>query len=398
MNGSHGKPRCVSPTTFWHNAALVLALLVSLLLTACGSEAIALEISGAERDFEREPVCKPDGSPFRIAMMDMYPIYDSSGYWLRGFAEELQAMGYLPESVNLENAPFGFDEYYRYLLSQDLGPYIALDEEPYYVYGTEEDALLMERLRERVAAGKIDCFVVTGTMPGTFLKEMDPGVPVLVGFASDPVASGIIASAEDTGDENFWALVEPGPLHRQLDAYCRMMDVKKLGILASEEYGEIACVPEYEEYARADGIPFETLTFTQEELGGDNAMDGIERRVDALLAGGVDAVLLSWAAVNDDQVPALADYLTERGIPCLIEDGDEYVEEGGLVCMSFYDYESYGHYIAMILSNVLHGQKAGSQPCVYTSSMRIVLNLSTAKRLGRLTDFAFLQSADIVYR
>ena len=398
MNGSQGKPRCASPTTFWRSAALALALLSSLLLTACGSKVITLEVSGAERDFESEPVRKANGEPFRIAMMDMYPIYDSSGYWLKGFAEELQAMGYLPESVDLENAPFGFDEYYRYLLRQDLGPYIALDDEPYYVYGTEEDALLMERLRERVAAGKIDCFVVTGTMPGTFLKEMNPGVPVLVGFASDPVASGIIDSAEDTGDENFWALVEPAPLHRQLDAYCRMFDVKKLGILASEEYGDIACVPEYEEYARADGIPFETLTFTQADLEGDSAMADIERRVDALLAGGSDTILLTWAAVNDDQVGALADYLTGRGIPCLIEDGDEYVEAGGFVCMSFYDYESYGHYIATILSNVLHGQKAGSQPCVYTSSMRIVLNLTTAKKLGRLTDFSFLQSADIVYR
>ena len=62
--------------------------------------------------------------------------------------------------------------------------------------------------------------------------------------ATDPVASGIIASAtEGSGNPMVWAQVEPLPVFRQLKYYYSMCPFRKLGVIV---YGDetISGVPD----------------------------------------------------------------------------------------------------------------------------------------------------------
>lgn len=385
---------------------LIIAFLLPVcLLCGCSQSQTAetFRLSSLEQDFELTPCKKPDGTPFRLAVIDEGPPIESSFLWLKGLCEELQKLGWISQELDLESSPHNFKGYYSRLLDGKTGDFLVFDDTPYFVYGTEEDAALGELLRERVQAGQIDAIAVTGTLPGVFMKNLELGIPFLVSFATDPVASGIIASAEGQGrgEENIWALVEPEPLERQLTVYQQLLQMNQLVILASAEDADIAGVSVYEEAAQHLNLPYQVLKFSQSERSNESFQIKLLNQARELIEGGADAFLVTYGALDTDQIEYLTRRLAYRGysgIACLVSDGNDLVEHGGLVCMSCYDYENYGHYTAQILSNIFHGQKAGDQPRVYTSSMRIVLNLTTAKDSGLLTDFAFLQSVDTVYR
>ncbi|MBQ9632402.1 MAG: hypothetical protein IJV04_05770, partial [Lachnospiraceae bacterium] len=112
----------------------------------------------------------------------------------------------------------------------------------------------------------------------------------------------------------------------------------------------------------------------------------------------LDGILFAYGTIRPEQAKEVAALLAQEGIPFLVGDGDEIVEKGGLICLSFFDYEGYGHYAARVMNDIFHGEKASEQPCIYTSPSRIVVNLDAAEQTGFHMDLAFLRSASVIYR
>ena len=372
-------------------------LLALPVLSGCGKEKIRqIRVTGADTVFDLTPCKQANGEPFHIGVMDLIPPIESSYLWLKGLAEGLQESGYIAADVDLASAPEGFEEYYAYLLEQDLGEYVAFDDE-YYLVGTDDDEALGERLREKVKAGELQIIAATGTDPGLFLKDLDLGIPFLVSFATAPIASGIIESEYDTGNENIWALVEPNPLYRQFGAYHTMFGFEKVGMVVVEEYDLIGGYPEYRRKAEELGVELRELTVTEEEVLSENYNEILIEKLEGFDMSDLDALVLAFGSVDDPQMPVVEKYLAEKKMPSLIVDGDSLVKNGGLICLSCYDYEGYGKYVSMIMSNIFHGQKAGDQPCRYISAPHIVLNMDTAKDIGFETNWELLRSVDIIY-
>ena len=377
----------------------LLLLTVSVLcFSGCGQENVrTVSIPERENPFDLTPVKKKNGEPFTIGVMDLAPPIESSYLWLKGLAEGLQFEGYIPERVDLTKAPDDFYGYYDYLLAQDLGEYIAFDEKLYMLDDGEDEANA-ERIKSRSSSGELDVMAVTGTDPGLFLKGLDLDIPLLVSFATDPVASGIIDSAQDTGNENIWALVEPNPYGRQFEAYHTMFGFDKICMLQVPEWDIISGNSIYLNKAKALGVSVVELSLTEKEAEGNELDQVLLTLLKDTDLSDVDAVLFPYGTITDDAAPAVCGYLASLGIPSLVGDGDSISEFGGMMCLSDYDYEGYGNYVAMILSNIFHGEKAGDQPCVYTSSPHIVLNMSTVRKTGFLTNYELLRSVDKVYR
>lgn len=378
---------------------ITLIILFSLiLLSGCGSaDQREISVKKSADDFILEPVTREGGKPFHVAVMDLAPPIESSYLWLKGLAEGLQEIGYIQGSVDLEAAPADFDGYYRYLLEQDLGKYIKFDKN-YYLVGEGNDEGIAETLRSEADAGKLDIIAVTGTTPGLFLKELDLGVPFLVSMATDPIASGIIDSAEDTGNENIWALVEPDSCSRKFEAYHSMLDFDRLGLVEVEEYEIIGGNGQYRDKAKELGVELDEIVFSEEEVSAEDYGKALLNKLKKSDLSELDGILFAYGTIHEKESEAIADYLTSRGLPLLVGDGDAIVKNGGLIYLSFFDYEGYGRYAAKVMSNVFHGQKAGSQPCIYTSPSRIVLNLATAQKMGFETDMALLRSTSRIYR
>ena len=377
--------------------SLVLTLL-GITFVGCGrGEVRDISLKDGDRQEAQEACTRANGKPFCIAVLDLDPPIESSYLWLKGLAEGLQDKGFIDASVDLASAPENFEEYYQYLLRQDLGEYVLFDE-TYYILGESNEQELAAELRRKVEADEIQLVAATGTDPGLFLKELNLGIPFTVSLASDPVESGIIDSAEDTGDENIWALVEPSPFYRQFGAYHNMLHFDKLGMVEVEEYDVIAGNAEYRKLAEELGVELVELSFTEEETMAKDYEQNLMGELKKMDFSELDGVLFVYGAVNDDIVGTVSEYLASQGVPMLIGDGDSLVKNGGLLCLSCFDYEGYGNYTARVIANVFRGQKAGEQPCIYMSSPHIVINMTTAQKTGFDTSMELLRAVDVVYR
>lgn len=379
---------------------LALLLCFALLLTGCGQgETREYTIAEPDFSFEMTPCKREDGEKFHIAFMDIYPPIESSYLCLKGLAEGLQSAGFLPETLDLSAAPEEFYAFYDYIAGTEAGEYLEFDPEPYII--GEDDAAdeeIARQLRREVAAGELDVVVVTGTSCGRFMKDLDLPIPFLVCLATDPVAAGIIRSAEADGSENRWALVEPNPFGRQFEAYQRMLGIEKLLLLRVEEYAEFDGYEQYHEAAEKLGIECNDLVFTEDQVFSENYLETLLGVLDRVNVEEYDAVLFALEVISDDEAGPVSEFLSERKVPSLIGDGDNLVRSGGMLLLSCFDYEGYGQYAAMVLSNILHGQPAGVQPRIYTSSPYVLLNLTTAVNTGFPTSYELLRSADRIFR
>ena len=358
---------------------------------------MTIDLVKQEHDFDLTPCKKDNGEEFTIAFMDLGPPIESSYLCLKGLADGLQNAGYISEDIDLAGAPKEFYAYYTVLAENDLGGYVRFCEEPYMIdeEGNEEIA---EELTQKCADGEIDVIVATGTAPGVFLKGLDLPVPFLVCLATDPVDAGIIDSADDTGDPDIWALCEAVPYKRQFEGYHRMLGFDKIVMVTVNGMDTITGNPLYREAAKELGVEVIELNFEEEEAARDDYSQMVIDRLREVDYSGVDAALFAFGAVEDNNAPAFSGMMERRGIPSLVGDGDSICEHGVMMCLSCFDYEGYGNYASMVLSNVLHGQNAGDQPCKYTSSPYILLNMRAAKKTKYDCSFDFLQSVDRIYR
>lgn len=383
---------------FKRAAALLLLFVLALSSAGCsGQNYREYSLMKQEYDFDETPCKKADNEPFRIGFLDLGPPIESSYLCLKGLAEGLQSMGYIPAGTDLSTETEDFFEYYEHLLSSDLGEYIEFDDEPYMI-DTEGNEEIANTLKDKAASGELDVIVATGTDPGLFLKSLSLPIPFLVCLASDPVGSGIIDSAEDSGDPNIWALVEPLPLKRQFEGYQRMLGFQKVALFCISDYELIAGTAEYRDAAKELSVDLAEYSFTEAESFEPDFTDRLWETVKSMDLTDVDVILYGFGTVSEENVGEISDYFAAKGIPTLVSDGDYLSREGSLMCLSCFDYEGYGNFAAKVLSNVFHGQKAGDQPCVVQSSPHIVLNMTTAKKTGFKTDIELLNSVDVFYR
>lgn len=369
-----------------------------LFLTSCGREDVRnVSMVENKESFKLMPVRKPDGKPFHVAVIDLVPPIESSYLLMKGMTEELQKIGYIAADVDLSLAPENFDGYYKYLVSQKLGDYLVFDKN-YYLVDDGKDDLIAEHLKREVQAGELDLIVATGTKPGQFLKKLDLGIPFLVSLATDPIASGIINSTEYSGNENIWALVEPESFSRAFEAYHSMLHFSKLGLVEVAEYEVIGGNGHYRKKAKEIGIELEEIMVTEEDTKRSDYATFLKHRLSEANLSELDAILFAYGTIQEEQAAEIAKFLSENKLPFLVGDGDNIVKNGGLIGLSYYDYEGYGHHVAKVMSNIFHGSKAGREPCIYTSPARIVLNLSTAKKSDFSTTMTLLRSANAIYR
>lgn len=379
-------------------AALCLIGVLMLTFSGCGTKDVTeIHLAKQDHDFDLEPTAKKDGSPFSIAFMDLGPPIESSYLCLKGFVEGMQECGYISDKVELTKAPDEFFAYYDYVKAQNLGKYITFCDEPFMI-DEGDNTEIADALKEKTANGEIDIVVATGTDPGLFLKDLDLSVPFLVCLATDPVGSGIIDSADNTGDPDIWALVEENPYQRQFAGYQSMFDFDKIGFVSVEEYDLIAGNSEYRKAAKDLGVELDEISFTEEETMADDFDEKFLQRLNDTQMYDYDAILFAYGTMDDDNAAAISKLLASRNVPSLISDGDSISQNGGMMCLSCFDYEGYGNYAALVVSNIFHGKKAGDQPCRFSSSPHIVFNMTTAEATGFETNFDFLQTVDRIYR
>lgn len=390
-------------TGFYKKTAIWM-LCVCLLFSGCGIDGgrnVQEKATGTEKN--TTPLPKKEGGTYRIAYVD-YDEYLPASRQLYYILTGLKEMGW----ITCEKFPFTAEsnstkEMVHMLAEMDLGEYLEFSPEAFYYLGYGDEARIKDDLYRHTEETKdIDLVLVFGTSAGKLVKDMGLSVPMVNFSATDPVASGIIDSAEGSGSENVWAQVEPSMPLRQLKYYHSIQPFEQLGIVV---YGDetISGVPDIEAAAREAGFQIrkhnlpELARETQQEQ--EAYYKRVQKELTAVAAEGIDAFFLTVDLINDlDRMESLLQVFYEKNIPVYVMDDAAAVQHGALMIISTYDFENVGYFIADAIAQILNGAAAGDLPCVYTSAPYICLNYRIAQQIGYPLDFKFLASCDEIYQ
>lgn len=394
--------------TWFYKKTAIWLLCACLLCSGCGTEYGRKAQKGTaqiekDTDINTEPLPRKEGGKYRIAYVD-YDEYLPASRQLYYILKGLREMGW----ITCEQFPFTAEsnstkEMVEMLAEMDLGEYLEFSAEAFYYLGYEGESKIREELYRHSEEKKdIDLVLVFGTSAGKLVKDLGLSVPMVDFSATDPVASGIIDSAENSGSKNVWAQVEPSMPLRQLKYYHSIQEFKRLGIVV---YGDetISGVPDIE--AAAEEVGFQIRKRNLPELARETEEEKeayyqqVQRELSAVAAEGIDAFFLTVDLINDlDRLEDLLTVFYENKIPVYVMDDAAAVERGALMIISTYDFENVGYFIADAVARILNGAAAGELPCVYTSAPYICFNYRIAQEIGYPLDFKFLASCDEIYQ
>ena len=235
---------------------------------------------------------------------------------------------------------------------------------------------------------KVDLIVTSGSTT-LQTKKQTAEIPIIFALASEPVATGMVASlARPGGNVTGLSLEAPDLAGKRLGLLHEAVPkLRRLAVLTDITYP--ASVLEMEEIKTvAAGLGFEFLPLEirhPEDI--EPAFAGLNGRADAVYVCSADPLMNN----NRDHINALA---LAAKLPTLYGERP-YVESGGLM--------SYGPKIpnmfkraSELADKILKGAKPADIPVEQPTSFELDLNLKTAEALGLVIPETFVLRADTV--
>jgi ABC-type uncharacterized transport system substrate-binding protein len=296
--------------------------------------------------------------------------------------------------------PGGF---WKYLSQNAKSRYIEFPADAYYNAGNFEPAKRQparDALIERLNTKKdIDLMIAMGTWAGQDLANNKHSVPVIVESTSDPIGSGIIKSALDSGFDHVHAKVEPGRYQRQVEMFHDIFHFKKLGIVYEDtrEGRTFGGVDAVEDVARARGFeivrcnaPFNGVSIEQAEAATERCYGEIARLSDAIYVTVHRGVTLK-------NMPRILAPIVAARVPTFSMLGSNEVKYGVLMSVAQGNFAYVGRFHAETIARVFNGAKPRDLEQRWTTPAKIAINLETAKQIGFDPPVDLMMAADEVY-
>jgi ABC-type uncharacterized transport system substrate-binding protein len=293
---------------------------------------------------------------------------------------------------------------WNWLATHDVGKYIEFVKDAHYDLkemsdepGLKKEDQIIRRFNRRK---DINLMLVTGTAAGLALAKGNHSIPTLIFSTSDPIGAGIIKSANDSGKDNIWALVDQGQFRRQIQVFHDVFNFKKLGLVYehSDLVRNYIALNDIETMANLRG--FSIVGYDVKEPV--NAEDEVRYYRELLaayqkIAEKVDAMMVTVSPIKPEKLSMLLTPFYEKKIPVFSQSGAEEVSYGALMSITQNDFPNLKKFAADTIAAVLHGEKPCHLPQVFESTPRIILNLEVAKKIGYKPSFDILLVADEIY-
>lgn len=382
------------------STGFALALALTALGAAPGLGATAHAASAAV--FPVTPVRTPQGERWQLGYLQGgdyadYPII------LTAIVRGLITLGWVEDTPLPDPTTHTAAQIWAYLAEHGKSDYVRFVPDGFYSPGNF-DAALRPATREAVYArlnGKrdIDLMIAMGTWAGQDLANGPIDVPTIVASTSDPIASRIVTSAEDSGHDHIHAKVEPDRYQRQLRLFHDIVPFQTLGIVYENtpEGRTFGGVDAVEDMARQLGFqvvachaPFNNVpTAEAERLAADCY---------AQLAPTVQAVYLTvHRGVTTQSLGPIVDAMLKAEVPSFSMLGSAEVQRGVLLSMAQAGYLPVGLFHAETMARIFHGAKPRELSQVWLSPAEIAINLKTAERIGFDPPIDILLASDEVY-
>jgi len=372
--------------------------------------------TGEDDESYYTPFKKPDGSRFRVAVMQSGEYFSYADVF-EGTLKGLMTIGWIREVPPLLS---GFAGYARYedgktvtnilaeLAKHNYSDYLEFSQDAFFDLKWNDDNAKSREFKRLTAPGSgIDLVIALGTQVSTILAKPEKfPIPVIVDSISDPVGSGIIASLEDSGRDYLSGAVDPDQDIRQVRLFHSVIKFQKLGILyENSEIGRAyGAVDDIQKVASEYG--FKVVASTNvlgdpEDEDDDAAWERAEARyvaaLDALCPK-VDAVYLAvQAGLSEFSLPDVVAVLNKHKKPSFIMEGKNFVRDGILLGESDSNLVAKGIFNGKKIVNIFKGKKPRDLPQVYEHVPHIAINLDTAATIGYDVSIDIIASADEVF-
>jgi len=238
---------------------------------------------------------------------------------------------------------------------------------------------------------KVDVIVTGGPISTRAAKEATVTIPIVMGFHTDPVGTGLVASlARPGGNITGLSVLSPELGGKRLELLKEI--VPKLSHVAvlgeSTVPGNAQTLRETELAAGALGVKLQYFDVL--------SLKDIEAAFRRAVKGHADAVLALGSRVLNTHRTQVADLAVNNQLPAIYYAA-EFVEAGGLM---FYgvDFPDLFRRAATYVGKILKGAKPGDLPVERPTKFQLVINLKTATKLGITIPPEILLQADRVIK
>lgn len=260
--------------------------------------------------------------------------------------------------------------------------------------------VIKERVIDRLNNKKdIDFMIAMGTWAGQDLSNNRHCTPTMAVSVSDPVRSGMSATARDSGINHFHAKCDPTRYIRQLRLFHRLVQFKKLGVVYEN-------TPVGRTYAAMADIQSVAKERNFEVIACESPFSDIDLQVSTeqtirchrQLAQMVDALFVTvHRGIDPKRMGELVTPLLSNRIPTWSQRGPVEVRKGILFSISRGGFKAVGRYHAKVMAKVFNGQKPRRINQIFEDPKLIAVNTKTAELIDFKIPTGILRIADEIY-
>lgn len=275
--------------------------------------------------------------------------------------------------------------------------YVSLD-----AFGeTADNANQAEGLHMVMAQQGVELMLTMGTKAGIAAKQFAPKMPFMNFMAADPLSSGIVMDTGVSKSAGTWAMMDPENFTRSMSVMYDVFRPKTIGVVYSnnEEAYIYSGARELDSFCKETEVEVkrEYVEDIFEEgdynIYRDNLRDAHEK-----LAQQVDVFILTTTLLKEEDYDVVLEPFYETQVPVYSINSVEDVKYGALMAVEASDYQNIGRFGADTIKKIMAGEKLEEINQIYQTAPFLVLNYTTAKRIGYQPDFTMLYSASKIYR
>lgn len=237
---------------------------------------------------------------------------------------------------------------------------------------------------------KVDLIVTSTTPAALAAKQATPTIPIVIGFAADPVGSGIVASlAHPGGNITGWT-------HVGLELRAKYLELLKQAVPEAIRFG-VLWNPTNQVHKPSLKIIEGAAQQLKVELHLVGVQDPkeLESAFSAMVGKGVQALVVFPDGMFLAQAPQII-ALAARSRFATMYGVREYVEAGGLMAYGANLSEMHRQVGASVVDKILRGANPADLPVAQPTTFELLINLKTATALGLTIPPSLLLRADQV--
>jgi len=376
--------------------------MLTMILLPCFLLTLAVPLSFAD-EVPVKPVTH-NGKKWRMAIYQGGDYADYSKI-LVSTIKGLMELGWLETKDIPEKDTESTQKIWSWLSTNVKSDYIDFVADGYYSADWDDDVRsdLKKQILLRIENKKdLDFILAVGTWAAQDISNAGIKIPAMGMSISDPIASGIIKSVEDSGNDYFTARVDPTRDERQIRIFHDIVGFKKLGVPYenSLEGRSYAAMDVIEQLSKE--LNFEIVrAFTKESnvASKETAVESVKQALKTLIKT-TDAIYIPVApnGISPESITELVKIINGGQIPTFSQSGSEEVKWGFLLSISQSEFTYVGEFNANNIAKIFNGAKPRGLNQLFEAPPKIAINLKTAEIIGFDLPVDVLVAADEIYQ